>query len=233
MSETPRPTQAQTLAETALDQSTHLEVTFPDAPAYLTATEATATLSALTYLHDLALSQEHPDLLKGGLVEFERPRHRLRTPPESALRIARIHYGSPFAVELIIPTVTVVSILTVLIQQAGAIVKTAVQQRAETERERMRQDGETKREHLRQQGETQREGTRQREPEQPVEEPSSRTTGEVPSKLLPIAPTERAASGGDNIAYSPPEPRTVDDLAQAPQQMLRAIMTTPEANQSS
>lgn len=66
MSETPRPTQAQTLAETALDQSTHLEVTFPDAPAYLTATEATATLSALTYLHDLALSQEHPDLLKGG-----------------------------------------------------------------------------------------------------------------------------------------------------------------------
>lgn len=227
MHEAPRPNRVETTRAVAADQAADLEVTFPEAPAHLTATEITATLTALTYLHDLAIWQERPELLKAGIVEFEHPRHRLRTHQEAALRVARINYGSPFVIELVIPATFAITALALLIREAGGIVKVAVQEHAETKREGMRQQGETEREGLRQQGENERESMRQRETQKPAaEERSDQTTGDVPSQLRPVAPQDRGAGGGDNAPVYSPRPPT--HLAKAPQQMLRDIMINPE-----
>lgn len=207
--------------EVTAEGPSHLEVSFADAPSRLTATEITAVLEVITYLHDLALSKEAPDLLIAEIPEFRHPRRSLRTLPDTALRIQSIQYGSPFTVEFVVAAPFAVPILIAFLRQTGATVRTLRQEQGETEREKIRQDGETEREKIRQDGETEREKIEHEESRRPAASADS----EVPPSLRPSASRATSRSGGDALSpMSPTAPVTVEERARGPQQLLKAIM---------
>lgn len=213
--------------EVTAGEPSHLEVSFPESPPDLTAVEIAAMLEVITYLHDLALSEEFPGLIVGEIPDFRHPRRSLRTIPEAALRIRSIQYGSPIVVELIVPAAAVVSAFVPLLMQAGATVRTYLQERGETGREEIRQEAETKRERIRQDAEVEREKIRQGEQRQPAAPPAPK----VPKSLLPTGSsrTPRSTGVGDGAMYPAPPP-TAKERARVPQTLLAEITnaTPPE-----
>lgn len=208
-------------------EPSHLEVSFPESPPDLTAVEIAAMLEVITYLHDLALSEEFPGLIVGEISDFRHPRRSLRTIPEAALRIRSIQYGSPIVVELMVPAAAVVSAFVPLLMQAGATVRTYLQERGETGREEIRQEAETERERIRQDAEVEREKIRQGERRQPAAPPAPK----VPKSLLPTGSsrTPRSTGVGDGAMYPAPPP-TAKERARVPQTLLAEITnaTPPE-----
>lgn len=213
--------------EVTAGEPSRLEVSFPESPPDLTAVEIAAMLEVITYLHDLALSEEFPGLIVGEIPDFRHPRRSLRTIPEAALRIRSIQYGSPIVVELIVPAAAVVSAFGALLMQAGATVRTYLQERGETGREEIRQEAETRRETIRQDAEVERERIRQGEQRQPAAPPAPK----VPKSLLPTGSsrTPRSAGVGHGGMYPAPPP-TAKERARAPQTLLAEITnaTPPE-----
>ncbi|MCT1909544.1 hypothetical protein [Brachybacterium paraconglomeratum] len=224
--------------EVTAGEPSHLEVSFPESPPDLTAVEIAAMLEVITYLHDLALSEEFPGLIVGEIPDFRHPRRSLRTIPEAALRIRSIQYGSPISVELIVPAAAAVSAFVPLLRQAGATVRTYLQERGETGREEIRQEAETGREEIRQEAETRREKIRQdaevereriRQGQQ--RQPAAPPAPKVPKSLLPTGSSRMPRSAGvGHGAMHPAPPPTAKERARAPQTLLAEITnaTPPE-----
>lgn len=195
---------------------TFLELVFPDAPRHLTSTEITAVLSAITYMHDLALSKEEPDHLPGGIVQYQHPRHRLRTPPEQALRVEKLSYGSPLEAVLAVPDPHVAAILVGLLGLAGVIV---------TQKEK------TKRESLRQQGETERERIHTKKTQQ--DSAGREAFPPVPPQLQWTPRSERAGSGDSSAADAPKStPLSIEEQAGSAIDLIKGVMSRERKSSS-